>query len=142
MSKQKYLRRSTSTHNLLTLWECKHYSGFKGTLTRYWLYRKESHGLHVQPNLLIVKTDGNIFSAFLKTVWTVGYACFMLSFCAGDLIAYSKTKVALYRMFHEKRSMCWEVISVIVRKKIVLTCIKFWMVIEIELFEHTNTNAL
>ena len=81
----------------------------------------------MQANLLIVKTDWNIFSAFLKRVWAVGYACFMLSFRAGDLIVYSKTKVVLYRMFHEKTSMCWEVISsAIVRIK---NCINMYQIL-------------
>jgi hypothetical protein len=80
----------------------------------------------VQPNFLIVKTDGKIFSALLNTVWAVRYACFILSFRAGDLIAHRKTKVVLYRMFHEKSSMCWEVIvSVILGKIFILICIKF-----------------
>jgi hypothetical protein len=80
----------------------------------------------MQRNFLIVKTDGNIFIVLLKTVWAVRYAGFMLSFRAGDLIAHSKTKVVFYRVIHEKASMCWKVIvSVIVRKKIILTCLKF-----------------
>jgi len=80
----------------------------------------------MQPNFLIVKTDGNIFFALLKTVWAVRYACFMLSFRSGNLIAPSKNKVIFYRVIHEKRSMCWKVIvSVIVRKKFILACLKF-----------------
>jgi len=36
----------------------------------------------------------------------------------------------------------WEVMSVIARKKFVWTCVEFWMVTEIELFEFTNANSL
>jgi len=80
----------------------------------------------VQPNSVIVKRDGNIFSVLLKTDWNVRYACFLLVFRAGDLVAHSKTKVVLYRMFLDERSMCWKVtVSVIVRKKFILTRIKF-----------------
>jgi hypothetical protein len=89
------------------------------TLTRCWIRRKENVSLHVQSNLLIENTDGKIFIALRNTVWTVRYACFILSFRVGDLIAHCKTKVVLYRLFHEKRPLCLDVIiSIIVGTKI------------------------
>jgi hypothetical protein len=68
----------------------------------------------------------NIFSALLKTVWDVRYACFMFSFRVGDFIARSKTKVVLYRLFHEKKvGVLGDDINSRCEKKFILTYIKF-----------------
>jgi hypothetical protein len=51
--------------------------------------------------------------------------------------------LSLYRVIQGERSIFWEVIvSVIVRKKFILTCVQVWMVTEIELFESPDSTPL
>jgi len=49
----------------------------------------------------------------------------------------------LYRVIQEGRALFWEVMaSVIVRKTFVWTCVCFWIVTAIQMFELTNSEAL
>ena len=67
----------------------------------------------------------------------------MFSFRVGDFIARSKTKVVLYRLFHEKKvGVLGDDINSRCEKKFILTYIKFWMVSEIDLFEYRNKKLL
>ena len=51
--------------------------------------------------------------------------------------------VQKYRAFQKGRSVIWEVmVSVIVRKKFVCTCVKFLIFTEMELFASTNTKKI